>query len=400
MPLRDVPVLIPRTYFVANGYDGRPRRINFTPEQAIESAKNVNRQIKAGLRIPVCLMHDPDAEPEYLELKKNGKDPDYLSQWMLAKGYIGDVKQAVVKDGKTYAIVDIPDPDDIKLFDKIGTVSPSLVSDWTDERGKTWNGLNILHIGVTPKPVQRDLPRATAYPEKSKNQAIWFSISIPTGSYAMDQEDKDTTPESGLSDFIKRIVDAAKELGIHIKGDPKTVNEVAIAFESAVATKTGDMSDMDEPVEMGEDMEEMDEELDPGEMPDDNETETEPVMPAFMSHWIPKIAEDTRKSDIVDLLKNGKITGDTAKMLRSKLDSDITNLSQNLTSYFDTKTGNIKPLEVDQLIAAYKLLPNGRFSKGKDNLSHTMAVKPPAATPSAEDRESAAAEELVAFIKK
>lgn len=384
MPLREVPTLIPSTYRVT-GYDGRPRRHTFTAKDAQEAADTLNKQLKAGLRIPVCLMHDPDAEPAYL----SHKDPEYVSQWRAFNGYMGDAKQAVVKNGCVHVIADIPDEEDAKKFDKIGTVSPSLVRDWVDERGVKWKGWNVLHIGLTPKPVQRDLPRARAYPAKSRPDAIWFSFPL-TGSKQMADEKEDMMPGEGLSDdTMNRIVDAMKKLGVHIVGTPTNDAELLIALESAIETKNGGGSeggemDTDEPVDLGDDM----------------GMGTEAVPPAFLSHWLPKMAEvedDKRRKDIADLFSNSQITGPTRDMLVGLMDK--VNLSHNPAKHFDAK-GRLKPLEIDSLIAAYKLLPKGQFRKDKTNLGHTVPVAPVDRKPATEtDARLEAANEVRAHLK-
>mgnify|MGYP003554428731 CR=1 FL=1 len=145
--LKDVPVLIPGRY-VVQGYDGRPRVKTFTAADIPAAVTNGNAQLAAGLRTPVCWMHDPDAEPEYL----SHKDPDYLRQRQIAAGFIGDVKRYYARGGKAYAVVDIGDPADAAKFDRIGTVSPSLLHDWMDEKGKVVaNGFGKKKVDLCPK---------------------------------------------------------------------------------------------------------------------------------------------------------------------------------------------------------------------------------------------------------
>lgn len=358
MPLREVPTLIPRTYLVT-GRDGRPRRYTFTAADADDATATLNKQLKAGLRVPVCLAHDPDAEPAYL----SHKDPDYAAQWRLFHGYMGDAKKAFVRNGQMHVVVDIPDADDAELFDKIGTVSPSIVRDWTDEKGVTWKGPTVLHIGVTPKPVQRDLPRARAYQSNSRPDAIYFSFPIPTGSSAMADEMDDTTPDDGGHPIPEWMLPALKQLGVHIDGEPKHMDELRSALLSAVATMNGGS---DEP-----DGDEMD-------LGDDMDADTEAVPPAFMSHWLPQIAEVAdakRRNRIDDQLKAGKISGDTAKMCRQMLAT--VNLSHNPAQHFDKK-GNLKPLKIDSVLDAFDMLPPGRFKGDKTNLGQTISVPAPA----------------------
>jgi hypothetical protein len=378
MHLRDVPCLIPRSYLVT-GYDGRPRRHTFTAADAKSAAATLNAQLKAGLRIPVCWMHDPDAEPEYVQLSH--KDPDYLRQWQIAKGYIGDAQEAVVKGDRMHVRVGIPDDKDARQFDKIGTVSPSLVYNWTDERGQTWSGLNVLHIGVTPKPVQRDLPRATAYRKASLSHAVWFSISIPTGSPVMaDETEINNEGDSGSGD-IAQAVELLKKLNppVVLSGDITDMRTFLVALETSVNTLNGG--------EMEDDLVEME--------PDGDETE--PVsMPAFMSHYLPTIEaneKDNRRNRIQALIKS--IRADKADGDRMLKMLDEVKLSHEPGKHFD-KFGKMKPLKVDAIISFFesKPAPDPKSIKFKSaaHLSHTVPVAPVDRTPTGNSVDEAVAE--------
>lgn len=375
MPLQDVPVLIPRTYLVT-GYDGRPRLFAYKKADAADAARTLNAQLKAGLRIPVCWMHDPDAEPQYL----SHKDPSYVAQWRIANGYIGDVKRAYVKGGNTYAVVEITDPDDLKKFKKIGTVSPSMVRDWTDERGVTWKGLNVLHIGVTPKPVQRDLPRSTAYRPTSRTDAVWFSITIPTGSPAMDVDIEGEDKASGEGEMIAKAVDLLKKANppIVLSGDITDMKTFLVALETAVDTLNGGNADDDMDDEMGE------------------ADGTEAVTPPMMLSWAPKLAEATDvkvKADIESLA--GKVDADT--VARLKKEWGAVNLSHNPAKHFDAN-GDLKtkPSVLSQ-IEAYKLLPPRKSKFDRAALGHTVPVLPVDRKPNGEVEDAA---ELLAKYAK
>lgn len=373
MPLQDVPALIPRTYLVT-GYDGTPRLFTYKKADAASAAATLNAQLKAGLRVPVCWMHDPAAEPTYL----SHKDPAYVDQWRIANGYIGDVKRAYVRGGNTHVVVDITDPADLKKFQKIGTVSPSIVFNWTDERGVTWKGANILHIGVTPKPVQRDLPRATAYRPNSRTDAVWFSITIPTGSPAMDEEINDDKA-SGESELIAKAVELLARLKdpLLLAGDIKDIKTFLVALETAVNTSNGDDGDMDD----------MDMDVDGG---------TEGVTPPVMMSWAPKLAEavDVKVKASLAALKT-KV--DDATIARLTKEWATVNMSHNPASHFD-KHGNLKakPSVLTQ-IDAYLLLPDRKGKFDKAHLSHTIPIHPVDRKPDGEVMD--ATERLIAFAK-
>lgn len=371
--LKDVPVLIPRTYLVT-GYDGTPRLFTYKKADAASVARTVNEQLKAGLRIPVCWMHDPDAEPQYL----SHKSPEYVAQWRIANGYIGDVKKAYTRDGNTYAVVEITDPDDLKRFDKIGTVSPSLVSNWTDERGKTWPGLNMLHVGVTPKPIQRDLPRARAYRPTSRTDAVWFSITIPTGSQAMNDEMDDKA--SGEGELIAKAVDLLKKANLNLAGDITDVKTFLVALETAVNTLHGE--------------DEMDDDMDMDVTADADGTEA--VTPPMMLSWAPKLAEalDVKVQADLALLKAKVDDGTVARLTREWA---TVNLSHEPARHFD-RNGELKakPSVLTQ-IEAYKLLPDRKDKFDKANLSQTVPVHPVDRKPDGKIMD--AAEMLAAYAK-
>jgi hypothetical protein len=281
--LKEVPVLIPGRY-VLQGYDGKPRVCTFRDRDIDNAVTQGNKQIAAKLRVPACWMHDPDAYPTYL----SHKSPDYLHQRQLAEGFIGEAKRYFKKDGKAYAAVDIPDPKDAAQFEKVGTVSPSLIWDWIDEKGVKWPGVTILHIGSTPKPVQRHLPRVSAYPTASLSHAAgaaWFSITIPTGSQSMADEMEDFADgeDTGEKAMISKLVDLLKKDGLNLSGDIADLATFAVALESAINTKHGES----EP-DGDEDLDDMG-----GE---EVATATEAVgMPAMMS-WMPKAVEAEAKT--------------------------------------------------------------------------------------------------------
>jgi hypothetical protein len=377
MPLKKVPVLLPGRY-VVRGYDGRPRVKVFTPKDAITAVTQGNAQIKAGLRHPLCWMHDPNAEPEYL----SHSDPEYARQKWIAKGYFGEPVKYYAKGGKAYAVVNIPDEKDAAQFEKVGTVSPSLLHDWIDERGKLWPGLSILHIGSTPIPVQRDLPRVSAYRQTSLSRAVCLSISIPTGSPVMADE-LDTTIDDGDTGGgdIAQAVDLLKKLNppVVLSGDITDMKTFLVALETSVNTLNGGEPDGDE---MDDDM-------------DDMGGDTEPVsMPQFMSRYLPKavkVEEDAIRVDIKSLV--GKVDAGTIDRLTKTLDK--ANLSHSPAAHFTPK-GEFKALpDLRAQIEAYKLLPvqtAGKNKFGKTNMGHTVPVSPVDRTPGGSRIEDAAAE--------
>ncbi len=72
----------------------------------------------------------------------------------VAKHTIAHLKGAEVRGGVLGVLMDVTDPADLKQLAKTGYVSPYIDWDYTDPRGHLWPGPSILHVAVTPVPIQ------------------------------------------------------------------------------------------------------------------------------------------------------------------------------------------------------------------------------------------------------
>lgn len=356
--------------------------VTYKKSDARHVTEQAKRQRKAGLVHPMCWMHDEDAEPQYLSNIHEGAWP--------AKGYFGEaVGFEIDPDGTAVAIVNVPDADDAKQFNKFKRVSPCLIHDWIDEQNVKWPGLSIIHIGATPTPVQRYIGQATAAYlshfsinpalrlQKGEMQCLSYSASIPRSSPMVDDnemEDMETPVDDmepdgddfgGGDEGVKKAVDFLSKHGVLHLGNPKTWEEFQVALEAAVET---DMGGGDDGAELGND---------DGAMMDEG-TEAVSGTPMMMSYkaqvanlqsQVAALSDEKVKARIDNLRTTGRVDDKThAKLVK---DYSTDNLSHEPHKKFN-KAGKLKALPILVRIAAYEDLPTRMQSKA--NLSNTSSV--------------------------
>lgn len=134
-------VIRPGRYFLRDG-----RVFECRPEEVSHYARRMDEMAKAGLHIPVVWEHQSNAKP----LTMSDWD-DWRARF--ARSCIGHVHGA--EDGGE-ATFDAIDPDDRKALAKAKFVSPEIAWDYVDPTGREWPGPSILHVAVTPVPIQVD----------------------------------------------------------------------------------------------------------------------------------------------------------------------------------------------------------------------------------------------------
>lgn len=361
-------LLRPGTYRLADG-----RQVTYTPKDTANAEKQGKAMIRAGLRVPLCWEHDPEAEPAYLsDLHKNA--------W-LARGYFGDVvdyKRG--KDGTLYYKPNIPDESDRKQFEKVGTVSPRLDFYWTDELGHTWPGMLVSHIAVTPRPVQRNLRRgaiSSAYLSHSATQrrdTHYLSQRIGEASMAdsmnsqMTDADLDDTDleggdgGGGESAGPTEALELLKRAGLNLGPSCDSWDDFLVALRAAVHTKHG------EPEEEEGDDDGLD-----AEAGDGAAAQPAAMPPAMMSLFTnaAKTLNDTIERDIVRCFKEGRI--DKAAMQGLMKDLKSANLSHTVFK----KDGSMRVLPVQIKVEFAKTLEPRVAKRASASLSHTAAVQKP-----------------------
>ncbi len=358
-----------------------------------------NAQLQAGVRVPMAWMHDPEAEPVRLS---NGTKPKLHPEAWLAKGYFGEPERYFQDrtTGNLWAEVEIHSEKDAEQFDKVGQVSPSLWSQWTDEQNVRWPELTIAHIAATPKPIQRHVTRVkkpaartfTAQPTRSPNKATAaYMLSFPatprSSPMADEKEMEMEGTESGSSIDIAEVVSLLKKLDIHGLEDV-TEDTLVAALKAAVHTKLGDAGESDE--------------MDMDDMGGDGEEGMEDVAPpVLMSHLVKRVAEfevRERESKLKAAVKAGKLS----KPKFDKFHKQLTaiNLSQPAKALFNAD-GTFKRTELDILIDLLDDMPASPLAgKERVNLSNVVEEVPVPDAKTPEQKEADAAAEVKAHMAK
>jgi len=341
-----IEVLAPGRYRLADG-----RSVEYTRADTANAERQGRAMLAAGLSVPLCWEHDSRAVPAYLsDLHQNA--------W-LARGYFGEAEEFKRgADGKLYVRPKIEDPDDARQFARIGKVSPRLDWDWTDEKGKTWEGLTVGHVAATPKPVQRDQQKGgLAYlsgfhtdAAGRKHRTDYLSQATRIEGPAMADEKIDDG--AGNDSDVAQIVKMLRGIGLMVPEDVTDVKSLRLALQAAAHTKHGDpdgdaadMGDSD-----GLDMEAGDVS---GVEPASN------MPPAMMSHFAKAANVEAKHLErrIANLKHSGRIEQDLARGLMGELKS------ANLSHLSFRKSGELKAFPLLTKIEAYELLTPGKFAK-------------------------------------
>jgi hypothetical protein len=373
---RWVEVLEPGTYRLSDGHVH-----TFTPADTRNAVVAGNRMLAAGLRVPCCWAHQPEAFPAYLSHDQPVRNP--------ALDYFGEVKRyRLAATGRAEALVDIPDRADARQFRKVNGVSPRLQRDWVDEQAVRWGGLTVAHVAATPTPIQRRLRRPTDLshvPGTVSARAVYDLAHATREAAPMADENEDKGDKGGGEKggdkkaggsgggSMTSVLDSLAQLGIDL---------------GSAGAQIADLDQLDQALKVAVSMKsvvDLDDDLDDG--PGDDTTNAPPP-PALMSHFT--AAAKTVAADldlrVKRLFRSGRVDAKTRDRLVGQLKT------ADLSHASFTPAGELKPLAVVQQIEAYEALPAGKFSKenrvpaaGAD-LSHTVPGDPPpdgAATESA-----------------
>lgn len=136
-------ILRPGRWTLRNGdiFDCAPSDLPFY-------ADRLNHMIARGLLVPACWEHQKRAVPMSQEAWHDLHTD-------VAKHTITHLKGAEIRDGVLGVHLE-PEPEDLQQLKKTGYVSPYIDWDYIDPRGTLWEGPSILHVAVTPVPIQID----------------------------------------------------------------------------------------------------------------------------------------------------------------------------------------------------------------------------------------------------
>lgn len=236
---------------------GRPPE-RFHKSRIEHLLKRANEMIAAKQPIPLAWEHQKDATPA----QRSKEHIAFLQSFRL------DNKGHVVAE------FEAEDATDEKQLRKVRYVSPAIRTNFEDGTGRVWPGESIIHVAVTPRPVQtnqepfREAP-ATNGLALSHYEGNTLYLSLGDLEMAEDTEDTEATaeeeaassktPEAGDSKF-KAAVAALAGLGLVLAEDvtPDTFyDHIMTAAETKKASVEGppadepDLEDAQVPNEVG-----------------------------------------------------------------------------------------------------------------------------------------------------
>jgi hypothetical protein len=376
-----VPTFKPGTYYVMDR-TGQWRWVTYKIADVKQCVKTGNDQIASGLTVPLCWMHDQAAEPQELSIRTN---PD---SWM-ARGWFGEAVKWTFDPATQEAVAwcEVPDPKDATQFKRVKKVSPGLKPNYVDQRGRVWPGMSVVHIASTPRPVQLGLSSvADANRREFQGQylshaaddgAVWLSHDVNIrGANMADEKDPKDTPEmtEGMPDAakLKELFGLLKQMGLHIHGEPESMDHAISLVKTAVATKQDGKLDGHEEPDGDE----------PMELPPVDGEESKPVgQNAMFMSLSPDLQETCistakMKADLIaariqKLMDTNRIDPERYEALLAEHNS--ADLSVNVAQRFTKKLKWVEPKYVSD-IAAYEKLKPGAFSKDAVNKSNGRAA--------------------------
>lgn len=347
-------LLTPGTYRLSD-----ERVVTYTKNDTKNMEAQGNKMLQSRLRVPVILDHDEQAVPAYM-----GQD---RPRTRLARDCVGDcIKFRRDERGVLQGLLDLDDYA-VPKIKRVKTVSPRLDAYWTDEKGRTWEGLTVSHVAFTPKPIQRDQQpiNLSHVPGKigthPKHDVHYLAHQEGSGMADENEEKKDEGGEGdGCPEGFKELVEALRSKH-NIPNEVKSIGDLVIAIKS-----NSDTPEMpSEPEE--EDLDELEEDDDMA----NNTQAADSMPPVMMSHvekqrWDVLAKADARNlgKEIVDLFKNGQIDRAQAEKLRTKLKA------ASLSHKDYDKNGRLKKLPVVIEINFAKTNAKGKFANKAGDLGH------------------------------
>lgn len=204
-----------------------------------------NGMLAAGLRVPFAWEHPPDALPSY--------NLSHRTEW-LAKGYFGEPKEFKLDGDRVMGLMDVPDEKDREHFKKVKGVSPRVMTDFVDEKGKLWPGQTISHVAATPKPVQRDQQPAelSGTPDNPIPLKPAGALDLSGADYSENQTD-DNTPKPSASSGKGNVINVGmiagliEKCGLKLGGNVADADDLCSRLTALAANmpKSGDPNDPD-----------------------------------------------------------------------------------------------------------------------------------------------------------
>lgn len=216
----------------------------FDAERIKHLVRRANDMIAANQPIPLAWEHQPDATPA----QRSKHHIAYLKNFTLGT------------DGRVRVIVEPEDQADVTQLKKVRYVSPAIRTDFEDGTKRLWPGESIIHVAVTPRPVNtnqdgfKEVPVAMSHYE---GDTLYLSLGDLEMSDEADNETQETTADTttdagepgGEDNKFKRAVASLAALGLVLSDDvtPETFYEhIITAAETKKAIEQGPPAESDE----------------------------------------------------------------------------------------------------------------------------------------------------------
>jgi hypothetical protein len=198
MPTFVKDALYPGTYRLAGG-----RKVTYTRADIPHLARRLRDMKDSGLLVPLTWNHrqGPDGKPMTEE--------DQISTaTRFTLGFADDAE--TTDEGYLQIKVNVPSEDDAKRLPVVRFISPAIKKDYIDGSGRLWKGLSIIHLAVTPRPVQ-----SKQRPFKRVDDS---TITLSLGDLMTD-DDIDTGAGAG-QEQVDKIAELMERLGMPLSDSP------------------------------------------------------------------------------------------------------------------------------------------------------------------------------------
>jgi hypothetical protein len=217
--------LRPGKYSVPD-HTGKGRRIlAYSDADTKHLARRFRDMKDAGLRVPVCWEHQGDATPASSLAHRATHHIGYLDAEHLAGDNLLEFEMEI-------ADADAPQ------FERVGLVSPGIMTDWVDGDGRLWPGRSIVHLAVTPRPVQhrQGMPEKLSHPALPHNLEC-LSLADRLGDENMaddnpfEKKDDDAPEKEEGGEDVEVAEEVAEESDAPGKPEKKDVGHVVAALQ-------------------------------------------------------------------------------------------------------------------------------------------------------------------------
>lgn len=219
---------------------GRELRI---ADADIRNAHNEGkRMLAAGLSVPFCWEHQPDAAPVELSSVVYSS-PEAKAAW--TKNTIEYVKDFKVENvpgrgSVLFAAIDKSklNPSEIKTLEKVGKVSPRVDINFRDARGDgtAYRGYTVGHIAVTPRPLEPD--QGPFQMAATSEETFYLGAAVAKEPETPDEpmaEETVETPAASPDMGIQSVIDALREKGFNIPDEVVDAAGLVIAIKACEA---------------------------------------------------------------------------------------------------------------------------------------------------------------------